>query len=63
MSRSAATVAESWASVAWWLTTTSWASAPRPSWRTVWIETPWSANAVATAARTPARSSTSMATW
>ena len=29
-----------------WETTTSWASSPRPSWRTVWIETSCSANAV-----------------
>mgnify|MGYP002682656638 CR=1 FL=1 len=41
----------------------SCASAPRPSCRTVWMDTPCSANAVATWASTPARSSTSIATW
>ena len=34
------------ASVARCETTTSWASSPRPSWRTVWIETSCSAKAV-----------------
>ena len=61
--RSRSTVAASWASVASWETTTSWASSPRPSWRTVWIETSCSAKAVAISASTPARSSTSIATW
>ena len=39
----ASTVALSAASVARWVTITSWASASRPCWRTVWIDTPCSA--------------------
>src|SRR5574339_330396 len=61
--RSASTVAASAASVAVCETTTSWASRPRPSCRTVWSETSCSANTCATAASTPVLSSTSMATW
>ena len=41
-SRREATVALSAASVARWVTMTSWASSPRPFCRTVWIDTGWS---------------------
>src|SRR5690606_10643915 len=59
-SRIRLTVAASAASSASWVTTTSWASSPRPSWRTVLIDTSWTANTWATAASTPGRSSTSI---
>src|SRR5260370_81940 len=45
--------AASAASRATWVTMTSWASSPRPSWRTALIDTSWRANAPPTPAPTP----------
>jgi len=58
-----AIVAASAESVAWWVTRTSDASSPCPSWRTERIDTSCSANALATLASTPALSLTSRLTW
>src|SRR5690606_9055146 len=61
--RSASTVPTRAASDARWVTTTRDASPSLPCWRTVSIETPCSANTVATWARTPGLSATSRLMW
>jgi hypothetical protein len=63
MSRSAAMVADSAASGALWVTITSVASSPRPSWRTVEMLTSCRANSWATVDSTPGLSATSRLTW
>src|SRR5205814_4034090 len=63
MAPRSATQAASAASGAAWVTMTSWASSPRPSWRTALIDTSWWANASATRASTPGLSATSREMW